>query len=171
MLARKNALISVPIRTTYRNYIIIYVVGIPAVLLAAALWRVPLLGRKYTMVISSALMATSLFLFAAVNTPASNIGLNAMEYFFQSLFNAVLYGWTPEAFPAPVRGTAAGLASFWGRLISIVAPLVAAKLLSRGVNDVLYLAGGGVLVCTVTTALLPQKAMTGKMVHGKGQTM
>ncbi|KAI9677053.1 MAG: hypothetical protein M1817_006892 [Caeruleum heppii] len=169
VLARKNAQIEISLRTTYRNYIIIYVCGIPAVLLAATLWRVPLLGRKYTMVISSALMATSLFLFAAVNSPASNIGFNAMEYFFQSLFNAVLYGWTPEAFPAPVRGTAAGVASFWGRLASIVAPLVAAHLLSRGPNDVLYLAGGGVLVCTVATALLPSRAMTGKAVGGKGK--
>ena len=38
----------------------------------------------------------------------------------------VLYGWTPEAFPGAVRGSACGLASFWGRLASIVAPLVAA---------------------------------------------
>ncbi|KZF26345.1 MFS general substrate transporter [Xylona heveae TC161] len=123
-------------------------------------------GRQATMVLSSLLMSLSLFLFSLVNTQASNIGLNAMEYFFQSLFNAVLYGWTPEAFPAPVRGTAAGVASFWGRLASIVAPLIAGHLLdtgsggsgddAAGINNVLYLAGGGVLVCTLSTALLPR---------------
>lgn len=63
------------------------------------------------MFISSLLMAISLFLFAAVNTQASNVGLNTMEYFFQSMFNAILYGWTPEAFPTSMRGTASGIAS------------------------------------------------------------
>merc|ERR1712070_1338365 len=51
------------------------------------------------------------------------------EYFFQSMFNAVLYGWTPEVFPAPIRGTACGVASFWGRLFGIIAPLTAQQLL------------------------------------------
>jgi hypothetical protein len=70
----------------------------------------------------------------------------------QSTFNAVLYAWTPEAFPAAVRGSAAGLASFWGRLASIAAPAVAARASTLGQ---LYLAGGGVLVCTALTMLLP----------------
>ncbi|KAG8791272.1 hypothetical protein FRC12_009699 [Ceratobasidium sp. 428] len=159
ILLRKNEAINVSLRDTYKSYIIIYVCGIPATLLAAGMVEVPRLGRKWAMVISSALMATSLFLFATVNTQAANIGVNAMEYFFQSLFNAVLYGWTPEAFPAPIRGSACGIASFWGRLFSIIAPLIGARLLDAGgdagINNVLYLAGAGVFVCTLATALLP----------------
>jgi hypothetical protein len=66
------------------------------------------------------------------------------------MFNAVLYGWTPEVFPAPVRGTGSGLASFWGRLFGIIAPLTAQSLLPAGgistnpqaAQKVLYLAGG-----------------------------
>lgn len=77
------------------------------------------------MVISSTLMGVSIFLFSSVNSAASNISFNVMEYFFQSIFNSVLYGWTPEAFPAPIRGTACGIASFWGRLFGIVSPLIA----------------------------------------------
>ena len=77
------------------------------------MYGVPRVGRKWAMIFSSALMGVSLFVFATVSTQASYVGLNAMEYFFQSMFNAVLYGWTPEAFPAPVRGTACGIASFW----------------------------------------------------------
>ena len=75
------------------------------------------------------------------------------------MFNAVLYGWTPEAFPAPIRGTAAGLASFWGRLFSIVSPLIAADLLQKSVNGPLYLAGSGVFVSTIALVLLPTKSM------------
>ncbi|KAI0341309.1 MFS general substrate transporter [Trametopsis cervina] len=138
---------------TYRNYIIIAVVGVPGVMLGAALIEIPNFGRKWAMVLSSAMMGTSLFLYATITTPAASVGFNAMEYFFQSTFNAVLYGWTPEAFPAAVRGSACGLASFWGRLSSIVAPLAAAHLGDS--TGVLYLAGGGVLVCTVTALFLP----------------
>ena len=107
-------------------------------------------------------MGVSLFLFAAVNTEASNIGLNAMEYFFQSMFNAVLYGWTPEAFPAPIRGTACGLASFWGRLFSIVSPLIGAVLLEKDLNAPLYLAGGGVFICTIAIVLMQTSSMGGQ---------
>ena len=100
---------------------------------------------------------------ATVNTEASNIGLSFLEYFFQSMFNAILYGWTPEVFPAPVRGTACGLASFWGRLFGIIAPLTAQTLIPVGglkagdssINNLLYLAGGMGLGCVLTTALLP----------------
>lgn len=113
------------------------------------------------MVVSSALMGVSIFVFSTINTAASNIGLNVMEYFFQSMFNAVLYGWTPEAFPAPIRGTACGIASFWGRLFGIVSPLIAQHLYAgnggKDANAVLYLAGGVTLGCVITTALLPGK--------------
>ena len=159
ILLEKNSNIEVDTATTYRDFVLIYFPGIFGVLLGASMYAVPRIGRKWAMVGSSALMGISLFLFATVNTHASNIGLNVMEYFFQSMFNAVLYGWTPEAFPAPIRGTASGLASFWGRLFSIVSPLIAAHLLKTSFNAPLYLAGAGVFVCTVAILLMPSKSM------------
>lgn len=159
ILLIKNSAINVSVAESYRNFVIIYICGVPGVMLGALMYAVPRVGRKWAMVGSSALMGVSLFLFATVNTEASNIGLNAMEYFFQSMFNAVLYGWTPEAFPAPVRGTASGLASFWGRLFGIVSPLIAADLLQKSINAPLYLAGGGVFISTIALVLLPTKSM------------
>lgn len=165
IIALKNGALHLSLDYTYRSYILIYLPGTIGVLLGSLLYRTPNIGRKYTMVVSSALMSASIFIFSTVNSPASNVGLNAMEYFFQSMFNAVLYGWTPEAFPAPIRGTACGVASFWGRLFGIVSPLVAQHLYARSrddkgdVNSVLYLAGGVTLGCVITTALLPSKAL------------
>ena len=52
--------------------------------------KVPVLGRKWTLVLSSILMGMSLFLYSFVNTEANRVGLNSMEYFFQTLFNAVV---------------------------------------------------------------------------------
>jgi hypothetical protein len=161
ILAKKGGQIDVSLRTTYRNYIYIYLPGIVGVLLGALLYNIPHVGRKYTMMLSSGLMGASIFIYSTVNTQASNVGLNVMEYFFQSMFNAVLYGWTPEVFAAPIRGTACGVASFWGRLFGIVSPLIAQHLYARSeggdINAVLYLAGGVTLGCVVWIALLPNK--------------
>lgn len=122
------------------------------------------------MVLSSGLMGMSIILLSKADSIPKREGLFALEYFFQSMFNAVLYGWTPEAFPAPVRGTACGLASFWGRLFGIVSPLIAQHLYGKttgpdgngDVNAVLYLAGGMSLACVITTALLPSNLMEAK---------
>ncbi|KAF2223103.1 major facilitator superfamily domain-containing protein [Elsinoe ampelina] len=163
VLAIKNGAIDVPLRQTYRSYVYIYLPGIIGVVGGAMMYRVPAFGRKWTMVIASGLMGASIFIYSTVNDEASNIGLNVMEYFFQSMFNAVLYGWTPEVFPAPVRGTACGVASFWGRLFGIIAPLTAQSLIptaglaagDQSINRILYLAGGITLGCVLTTSLLP----------------
>jgi MFS family permease len=164
IIAIKNAEIALTLRQTYRNYIAIYSPGIVGVTIGAMLVRVPKFGRKWTMTLSSGLMGCSILAFSAVNSQASNIGLNAMEHFFQNMFNAVLYGWTPEVFPADIRGTAVGLATTWGRLFSILAPLIAEKMQGpEGLRNpdtirrFLYLAGGITLGCVVTTALLPNK--------------
>ncbi|RGP59196.1 hypothetical protein FSPOR_11489 [Fusarium sporotrichioides] len=167
ILALKNGAVLVSLKSTYAAYIYTYAPGIVGVLLGATLYRVPSIGRKWTMVLSSALMGISIILFSTVDTRAKNEGLFTMEYFFQSMFNAVLYGWTPEAFPAPIRGTACGLAGFWGRLFGIVSPLIAQHLYGRtsgdngqgDINSVLYLAGGVMLGCVITTALLPNDMM------------
>ena len=72
---------------------------------------------------------------------------------------------SPEAFPAQIRGTACGVASFWGRLFGIISPLIAQHLYAKSrddkgdVNSVLYLAGGVTLGCVITTTLLPSKML------------
>ncbi|PRP75454.1 hypothetical protein PROFUN_15739 [Planoprotostelium fungivorum] len=138
----------------YLDLIIVALYGLPGTVIATTMIEVPSFGRKWSMVFSSALMATSCFLFVKIPQPVTMLGL---EYFAQSLFNAILYGWTAEAFPARLRGTACGLASTWGRLFSIISPILAGVILaSRGPSDLLYLAGGGVFICTAAIVLLPE---------------
>ncbi|KAI1816383.1 MFS general substrate transporter [Poronia punctata] len=175
ILALKNGTASKSLKFTYASYIYTYAPGIVGVLLGAVMYRIPSIGRKWTMTLSSGLMGASIFLFATVDTVPKNLGLFTLEYFFQSMFNAVLYGWTPEAFPTSVRGSACGIASFWGRLFGIISPLIAQRLYASSVGDggedgvadgnknaVLYLAGGVTLGCVLTTALLPSKKLETK---------
>jgi hypothetical protein len=167
ILAIKNGNANTSLKSTYAAYIYTYAPGILGVLLGACAYRIPSIGRKWAMVGASGLMGAAILLFSKVDTVAKNEGLFTMEYFFQSMFNAVLYGWTPEAFPGPIRGTACGVASFWGRLSGIVGPLIAQSLYGAtagpngegDINSVLYLAGGVTLGCVITTALLPLKLM------------
>ncbi len=83
------------------------------------------------------------------------------EYFFQSLFNAILYAYTTEAYPSAVRGTGSGLASTWGRLASILAPIAGQSLFARSsegnanVNGVLYVGGGVALIAPIALMFLP----------------
>jgi CHASE2 domain-containing sensor protein len=53
----------------------------PGVLLGAMLVEVPLFGRKWSMVGTSALMAVSLVLYATATTFEDSVRLNMMEYF------------------------------------------------------------------------------------------
>jgi len=138
----------------YMNYIIIACYGIPGTILATTLIEVPRLGRKFSMVISSFIMGASCIAFVLIDQPVTMLGL---EYFSQSLFNAILYGWTAEAYPARLRGTACGLASTFGRLSSILSPLAAGLVLeTKGPEFLLYMAGGGIFVCTVAILFLPE---------------
>ncbi|GAC97835.1 membrane transporter [Pseudozyma hubeiensis SY62] len=159
ILRAKGAKQDTSIATTYRNYILIYFPGIFAVALGAAMIEAPKVGRQWAMVVSSALMAISFFLFTLTSTQAGSVGLNLLEYFFQSLFNSILYAFVPEIYPSQVRGTASGLASTLGRIAGIVAPLAADPLFRDQTEvqarHVLYLAGGVTLLCPVALAFLP----------------
>lgn len=76
-----------------------------------------------------------------VNSLTANIAFNALEYWFQSLFCALLYAYTPEAFPATYRGSASGTLSTLGRIASVIAPVAAGRVYNGGDSPgVLYLA-------------------------------
>lgn len=132
---------------TYRSYVWIYLPGVTATFVAAAIMEIPRFGRKWAMFISAALMGVSLALYQVVNTIPASIGFNAMEYWFQSLYNALLYAFTPEAFPAVFRGSACGMLSTLGRIAGIVAP-IATNTVYNGADSpgVLWLGAGGAWV-------------------------
>ncbi|KAK7402870.1 hypothetical protein QQX98_011355 [Neonectria punicea] len=110
---------------TYRNSLIIAVLGVPGALLGGYLVEVPRLGRKGTLSLSTALTGVFLYCSTTALDSESLLGWNCAFSFFSNIMYAVLYGFTPELFPTPQRGTGNALAATCNRIFGIMAPIIA----------------------------------------------
>ncbi|KAI5475236.1 hypothetical protein MNV49_001716 [Pseudohyphozyma bogoriensis] len=155
ILARAGQDANQSVAETYRQYIYIDLPGILGTVIGAAMIEVPGLGRKWSLVLGAVLQGVAMALFTQAKTIKAQVGLNAFEYVMQSLFNAILYGFTPEVFPAPFRGSAAGLCSSFGRVSSIIAPIAARPYIDGNSDGVLWLACGGIWLAAVVLVFLP----------------
>ena len=81
---------------TYRNTLIIAVLGVPGAIIGGALVEIPRFGRKGALSISTVL--TGVFLFASTTAVTSNalLGWNCAYNFMSNIMYAVLYAYTPE---------------------------------------------------------------------------
>jgi MFS family permease len=143
---------------TYRNYAITSLAGVPGSLLAAYTvdLQSPFLGRRGTLATSTLVSAIFLFLFVRLGTtPASQLAFSCVEAFAQNIMYGVLYAFTPEIFPAPVRGAGTGVASFLNRATGLLAPLIAATVPGDGTTAPGYLAAALILAAFVGICLVP----------------
>jgi hypothetical protein len=133
----------IPTSLTYRNSLIIAVVGVPGALLGGFLVELPNFGRKGTLALSTIL--TGVFLYASTTAlnSAALLGWNCAFNFTSNVMYAVLYGYvkyglaiiyslrallltlsgrfTPELFPTPQRGTGNALTATCNRIFGIMA--------------------------------------------------
>ena len=81
---------------TYRNLVIIALLGIPGALIGGALVEIPRVGRKGALAVSTIL--TGVFLFASTTALTSNslLGWNCGFNLMSNVMFAVLYAYTPE---------------------------------------------------------------------------
>ncbi|KAI0554574.1 sugar transporter [Xylaria curta] len=153
-----NAPASATPAETYRNYAIISIAGVPGSLLAAYLvdHKSPFLGRKGTLAISTFVSAVFLYLFVTLGTtPTAQLFFTSVEAFCQNIMYGVLYAFTPEIFPAPVRGAATGVASFLNRVTGLIAPLLAANIPGDGSTAPIFLSAALILAAFVGMVLIP----------------
>ncbi|KAJ7662191.1 MFS general substrate transporter [Mycena polygramma] len=125
---------------TYRNTVILSVTGVPGALVAGYLVELPLLGRKGTLAVSTAL--TGVFILASTTARTSNalLGFNCAFTFTSN----VMYD----------RGTGNALVATANRIFGIMAPIVAlyADLTS---SVPIFIAGALFLVSGIIALLLP----------------
>lgn len=110
---------------TYRNQVIIAVLGIPGALLGGVLVELPRFGRKGALAVSTVL--TGVFIMASTTAKSSNglLGFNCAYNFFSNIMYAVLYAYTPEVFPTKDRGTGNALTAMANRIFGVMAPVIA----------------------------------------------
>jgi len=89
-------------------------------------------GRRATLATFLAGSAVSAGLFATAGDVTQILVYGSMMSFFNLGAWGALYAVTPELYPTRVRGTGAGSAAGFGRLASIIAPLVVPVLLTLG---------------------------------------
>lgn len=114
------------VNETYRNYAIQAVCGIPASIIAGYTVELKRIGRKGTGAFACICTGIFLFLFTRADSQAGVLGFSCAIAFFQNLVYGLLYSYTPELFPAPIRGTGNGLVAVFNRLSGLMAPIIAA---------------------------------------------
>ena len=139
---------------TYRNSLIIAVLGIPGALIGGVLVQIPNFGRKGALATSSAL--TGVFLFASTTALTSNalLGWNCAYNFMSNVMYAVLYAYTPEIFPTKDRGTGNALTATANRVFGIMAPIVAIYA-NLSTAAPVYVSGALFIAAGLLTVLLP----------------
>ena len=114
------------VNKTYRNYAIQAVCSIPASILGGFTVEMKRVGRKGTGTLACLCTGVFLFLFTRASNEASVLGFTCAIAFTQNLVYGLLYSYTPELFPAPIRGTGNGLVSMCNRLSGLMAPIITA---------------------------------------------
>ncbi|PSK37844.1 hypothetical protein C7M61_003089 [Candidozyma pseudohaemuli] len=117
-----NAELSVA--TTYRNTLIVAVMGVPGAIIAGLLVELRT-GRKGVLFVSLVLTGIVLFGSTTAKTPDSNLAWNCFFNFFSNIMYGTLYAYTPEVFPTKIRGTSVGLAASANRVLGVFAPIIA----------------------------------------------
>jgi MFS family permease len=142
----------VPADVVYRNMVITSIAGVPGSFIACYTVDMPGLGRKGTMAISTLITGLSLFLFTLSGNSTWQTFASALQALFSNVMYGVLYAYTPEVFPAPLRGTGSGIASLLNRLAGLAAPRVAAR--TGTVNPSAPILAAGVLYIVSFAAML-----------------
>ena len=122
--------------SSFKYVLIMTLAQLPGYFTAA--WFIEKFGRKFVLVTYLLGTAASAFVFGGAET-ATTLLISGM---FLSFFNlgawGALYAYTPEQYPAIVRGTGAGMAAAVGRIGGIFGPLLVGSLLTKG-YDISYI--------------------------------
>jgi hypothetical protein len=70
---------------TYQQYVIIYAPGILGAILALVSVQMPLVGRKWSLVVSAICQGLAMAMYTQVRTTPGYVGLNALEYIMQTV--------------------------------------------------------------------------------------
>ena len=99
---------------------------------AAAAWLIERWGRRVTLGTFLVGSAVAAGLYGFAGSPATIIAAGMLLSFFNLGAWGALYAIGPELYPTVVRGTGTGAAAGFGRIASILAPVLVPLLLAGG---------------------------------------
>ncbi|KAI9430543.1 MFS general substrate transporter [Lactarius indigo] len=139
---------------TYRNQVILSVIGVPGALLAGWTVELPFLGRRGSLAISTVLTGVFLFASTTARSSAALLGWNCGYSFTSNIMYGVLYALSPELFPTKDRGTGNALVAAANRVFGIMAPIIA--LYANLTTSVpIYISGALFIVAGFIALMLP----------------
>ena len=125
-LAAKTAAVgATSLDATYSAYTYQAAAGVPGSICAAILVEWSRGGRKFAMAFFTAASGVFLFGLTQAKTDLQVNVLTSFASFMENAFYGVLYGYAPEVFPTPSRGTGDALAAAANRVAGIFAPVIA----------------------------------------------
>ena len=160
LLAKFMQLKGVSSQNTYISLLIYTCASIPAVFMAMALVDNSRFQRKGTLSLSSFLTGCSILLFCYMTDPSSIVASASLANIFATMMYAVLYTYTPEVFPTPIRARANGVCGALGRVAGIVAPIVAGASMSVSIDFPLWLSTAALTLAAILSLLLPIETMS-----------
>ncbi len=143
--------------TSFKYVLIMTLAQLPGYFTAA--WFIEKFGRKFVLVSYLIGTAVSAFIFGNAET----IVMLLTSGMFLSFFNlgawGALYAYTPEQYPAIIRGTGAGMAAAVGRIGGIFGPLLVGSLLTAGydIGFIFAIFCGSIIIGVVGVIFLGQE--------------
>ncbi|KAJ7767982.1 MFS general substrate transporter [Mycena maculata] len=116
---------STGIDATYSAYTYQAACGVGGSALAAVMVQWNRTGRKYSLAFFTIMSGVFLFALTAARTSVQVNALVSIASFWENAFYGVLYGYAPEVFPTPRRGTGDALAAAASRVTGLFAPVIA----------------------------------------------
>jgi MFS transporter, putative metabolite:H+ symporter len=140
--------------SSFKYVLIMTLAQLPGYFTAA--WFIEKMGRKF--VLASYLIGTAASAYVFGN--ADTIEVLLISGMLLSFFNlgawGALYAYTPEQYPAVIRGTGAGMAAGVGRIGGILGPLLVGVMLDRGydIGTVFTIFGVAILIGVASVVFL-----------------
>lgn len=125
---------------------------------AVAAWLIEVWGRRSTLATFLLGSAASALFFGTASTEVTIIVAGCLLSFFNLGAWGALYAIGPELYPSHVRGAGTGAAAGFGRIASIIAPLIVPPILAFGGSIALFgLFSAAFLVAAVAALTLPEQ--------------
>ena len=125
---------------------------------AVAAWLIEVWGRRITLAVFLLGSAVSAGLFGLAGSPATIIAAGMALSFFNLGAWGALYAIGPELYPTRTRGAGTGAAAAFGRIASIIAPLLVPFLLDTGDTVMVFAVFAAAFVVAALAAFtLPER--------------